>query len=238
MTELGDDNGRLHFHGIIVNPVVSPPIESFRRLVLKRRGRYKYGKFLIRDGQVKQFNRWLRGLWQYGNTWVDVVRPETCSYIVKYMLKPCKYDPLFVSKVFCSNGLGSDYLKDSSVVSAILRNNSPIIQYDGNTFSLPLYFVRKIFSDEQRKRNSFEHWLRPPPYFSKYLLGIEYKNEESYNSRMSMIREEFEKIAPYYIKTYKCTIPPHWLVQSTLDTQDSLYIDAMYRTLNNIKFYE
>ncbi len=179
-TELGEEKGRLHFHGIIWDV---PFFQDGNRFKSKAR-----------------MNRELRKLWKYGNTWVDYVKETTISYIVKYITKPCDYDPNYFAKVFVSPGLGRAALS-SAMLDNILRmyreSRSLVVHVGGYPVTLPRYYLKHAVKDEQRKEdNYYKYWLAVhgdmepvdpnSPYFDGRYL---YRNYECYCLSREALRE-------------------------------------------------
>lgn len=237
VTELGGENARLHLHGVIFNPDFDAPLSSFSRVVLKKCGKGKYGRFLKHDGKVKALNKWLRRFWKYGNTWVDVVRPETIGYVVKYILKPSEHDLMFMPRVYASPGLGKSYAYDQTNIDYHLGQMTPIVKYEGSTFVIPMYLWRTIVPEDLRKTWSYDNWLHPPE-FRQYLLGVEYTSEESFNERYGAILADYLNSNNVIPRTYIPGMIPLDLLERTFDYADQEYIDAVLRTINNVKeFY-
>lgn len=257
VTELGEDHGRLHLHGILFDFEFDIDPKVFKRKVYdpetrKRLGK-KYGPFLYNDGSIERYVEELKSLWQYGNVWIDAVRPETANYIVKYITKlPSEYvkdpyDPDMVAKfkprVFCSAGLGKQYTQDPKMLNfhhqtlkGIWYINDPTKK--GVKWPMPKYYVQKIFTEDFRKSLAYDRWINPPP-FRKYLNGIEYTDEKVYYNQLrdlyanSLRRGSSKCVADYHVKQLA-----HSHIVDMLRFSDDMVISAAYRTLITASEYE
>lgn len=140
VTELGDDTGRLHFHGIIWDV----PFYT---------GRYKLDNPVLQD------------LWKYGHTWMGYVDSSTCNYITKYITKPSEFDPKFIPAVFASPKLGLSYL-DSEVRDVIRRDGGlrrPLIHVAKSKVVCPRYIYNKCFTEDERfDKALYDAWCVVP----------------------------------------------------------------------------
>lgn len=237
VTELGCENGRLHFHGIVFfdrSHYYMNPSDFLGRVVNKQSGPGKYGSFQRSSkGTIKKFNRFWRSIWKYGNTWVDIVRPETVGYVVKYIMKPSDYDPSFTPKVFVSPGLGKEYINNSPK----LVTPCTVIQYDGSTFKLPAYLSRKLINQDVRKAYLRKNWLDPPSHIV-YFLGKEYNHRPTAESVKRAFADDYAQIRKKKslppIKTYSTALPPIDLIDRTYAYGTAEEIFAMERQLTEL----
>ncbi len=120
ITELGEEKGRIHLHGL----------------------------FWCEKSLIKKH-------WKYGFVYIgEYVSLKTIRYVTKYMLKQNNNDKYFVGKVLCSKGIGQIYcstwnnkkrhrFRGSNTQTQVLLEN-------GAKLPLPVYWKRKLFTDEQR----------------------------------------------------------------------------------------
>lgn len=237
VTELGGENGRLHFHGIVFfdrTHYDMNPSDFLGRVVNKKSGPGKYGSFQrISKRTIKKFNRFWRSIWKYGNTWVDIVRPETVGYVVKYIMKPSEFDPSFTPRVFVSPGLGKEYINNCPK----LVTPCTVIQYDGSTFKLPAYLSRKLIPQDVRKAYLRKNWLDPPSQ-KVYFLGQEYtdvsKAESVKRAFAETYAQERESLCLPKIKTYVTSLPSVDIVDNTYRFATADVIQAMERQLTEL----
>lgn len=172
VTELGEDNSRLHFHGIIWDP-------PFLR-----------GRDFRRNPSYKVINRRLRHFWKIGMTWVGWCDARTCSYVVKYITKPDELHPDYRPRVFCSPGIGGCYLKPS-VVQGIRnrRGRRCSVDCNGRQTALPRYYLTKCFSPVELRLYSVCHRILYPvnPLFFQ---GVQYSSMEALDCVRSRLLQE------------------------------------------------
>lgn len=122
ITELGERTGRLHLHGFLFN--FSLPVAR------------------------------LADFWKYGFVSVSSISHRRISYAVKYSLKPSTF--VFKPQVFCSPGLGKVYTELSTTQKFHIRKNllddAYYCTFNGFTYSLPVYYRNKIFSEVRREQ--------------------------------------------------------------------------------------
>lgn len=173
ISELGHENGRLHFHGIIYD---------FAPGVL---GRSEYKCY-------KSVNKILRGLWQYGSTWVGYCNVKTTSYIVKYMTDPQKlpsgeyYKPIILT----SPGIGKCYTDQPWVRSWHHQTEDGlwyILSSTGHKMALPRYYKLKLFSDYEIYLHTLDTILNPPPLLYK---GRTFDSQDAYYSHLRTVYED------------------------------------------------
>lgn len=168
VTELGDDNGRLHIHGFVFDCRCS----------------------------IREFTK----LWGYGITNVQI-NPDldVIGYLIKYMLKPCKYDESFYPSVFCSSGIGKQYLTPRSFRLHRTQTN-PIIRVGRFIYSLPRYYFAKIFDSV-----NYRHFLKIQSIFNPrrrryFFRGIFYSSYDSYATSVRLFFEDSLKRGSSFIK--------------------------------------
>lgn len=245
VTELGGDYGRLHFHGILFDCMISSTKHTFQRRP-KKDGRY--GRFLYNDGSLKEYVLQLKSLWSYGNVWVDAVRPETVNYIVKYMLKEqdvrnpldLEFAKNFVPRVFVSPGLGKQYCDDARNLAFHFSKDDGVwfvLLDDGRRASLPRYFANKIFPEDFRKSLAYMRWLDPPPE-RYYLDGICYDNKYVYLEAVKVkYADSLKRCTSLPVRTYYPKLPCglsrfyKWIANGSYSLS---YLNAVQRTLSSL----
>lgn len=205
VTELGEDNGRLHIHGIVFNT-------RFQDKLGSKRG-------------IKRYNRELRRLWKYGNTWVGYVKDKTISYVVKYILKPNEKFPDFVPSLYVTPGLGRCFVERSDVKRYYWNTSDTYftVKINGREFPMPRYYVCYLFSDDYRKQLAYEKFVNPPP-FRRFFHGKEIRNESSFvKLQFNEYRSLLESCKMKPLKEYTLADLPYKLGRTVLSMPDSVY---------------
>lgn len=84
------------------------------------------------------------------------------KYCVKYTYKFDEAHPEFKQKVFASKGIGRKWLKTVEAERMMEREKEePARLKDGRKMKLPMYFYRKIMSDEAREKAFIEKQRQP-----------------------------------------------------------------------------
>lgn len=134
--------------------------------------------------------------WKYGfifiGTWVN---EQTIFYITKYIMKVSTIDKNFTTKILCSKGIGSSYLKRGDVRNNRYKKNDTDESYrlrDGRKISLPDYYKRKIYSEEEREKL----WIEKQERGYRYIMGekVDVDNEQEYFSLLNFYREKAKRI--------------------------------------------
>lgn len=130
----------------------------------ERRGRFHFHG-LIFDPLVSIPK--LRKLWSYGFVYIERLRGSSgCSYVVKYITKSQAHVGKYSGRVWCSPGLGKQYLTAENISLHRLQyesldtpghadlssgfNNSMYIYLSNYKYSLPRYYRKHIFNDSER----------------------------------------------------------------------------------------
>lgn len=91
--------------------------------------------------------------WGYGNVWVEKARGEmTVAYVVKYLTKPDRKHEGFRSRIYCSPGLGKNYLRSSRARRITYKGAETDLRYrdvKGRKSKMPRYYKRKMFTVEE-----------------------------------------------------------------------------------------
>lgn len=226
VTELGEKKGRFHIHGFIWDApfYVSAEQDPYRSLT--------------------RMNRVLRKLWKYGGTHVEYVVPKHVNYCVKYVTKPCEYDKLFRSRIYCSRGIGS-FMDEECVYEFYDKNVEGHYKIDffGKPCSVPKYYQDRAF-----RRSAKEHHedVASILQFRRYVSirapetiptvdGIHFSDREHYDRYMeSCMRHSFDLgLYPDYLKRRlfsdcRNNISLEDRVQFLTSIRDLSDIDAMF----------
>lgn len=144
ITELGHEGTeRIHLHGIIFSDFEITK-DTFQDY-------WKYG--FVRIGQ-------------YCNL-------KTINYIIKYVTKIDNDHKGFEGEIFCSAGIGSNYIKRHMVQEIHKFDNENTIEFyrstNGTKHNLPIYFRNKLFSEQEREKL----WINKIQQRKRFVLGIE-----------------------------------------------------------------
>lgn len=154
VTELGEDNGRIHIHGIFFSNSMS---------VYKLRG-------LL-------WRKWTAGYKFYGK----YCNARTANYITKYMLKANSMDAKFRPIVLATKGIGKRYFIDEYnrkrhqyVPKTPLFSTIESYRNEyGQNVALPTYYRRKLWTDQEREYLMIEKyedgtiWVKGSKYPNK-----------------------------------------------------------------------
>lgn len=135
VSELGEENGRLHYHGIIFGT------------------------------SKKEFPFELqRDKWQYGICWFGYCNAKTCNYIVKYLLKGSNgYKPFILcSNGIGKSYLDKPNIESWHINNFDFRD---YINKNGVLYPLPTYYSNKIYSEDVKlvkmlNKSIFDHFER------------------------------------------------------------------------------
>lgn len=137
-SEYGPETHRPHYHGIIFNLPDDIYKDSIR---------------LYRNGSVSFHTPFLEKIWKNGNVEAAPAGPERCGYCSKYFIDRKSIDPDLTpnfSLMSRNPGIGYQYSQD--IAEKVQYNQSTtMISHTGNYVALPLYYKRKIYSEEQRQ---------------------------------------------------------------------------------------
>lgn len=155
ITELGHENTeRIHLHGIL------------------------FSEFEIS-------NELLNSIWQYGRTDTGkYCNQRSINYIVKYVVKIDNEHKNFKPAIFCSAGIGANYITTSTKRIHKIDGDQTKETYtlpNGNKIALPIYYRNKLWTDKERQYL----WLKRLDRQKRYIRGIEIdisKTEERYYS--------------------------------------------------------
>lgn len=123
----------------------------------------------------------LEKYWKYGNIWIgDYCNQKTINYIIKYVHKIDKKHKNFRPQIFCSAGLGRNYIDFAAQEQHIYRKNKTVEFYalpNGAKVNLPIYYRNKLFTEEQREKL----WIEKIEKDTRFINGIEIKRANTDN---------------------------------------------------------
>ena len=89
--------------------------------------------------------------WRYGFVFIgDKVNEGTINYISKYVTKIDKKHSEFVSKVFCSKGIGNGFFDRKDL--DFFRKNDCYMLSNGSKISLPIYYRNYLYNEDTREK--------------------------------------------------------------------------------------
>lgn len=144
ITELGHEGTeRIHLHGII------------------------FADFEITNDTFQEY-------WKYGFVRIGkYCNLKTINYIIKYVTKIDNDHKGFEGEIFCSAGIGSNYVKRYMVQEIHKFDNENTIEFyratNGTKHNLPIYYRNKLFSEQERE----QLWINKIQQRKRYVLGIE-----------------------------------------------------------------
>lgn len=118
-------------------------------------------------GDIKEIKQhWKYGIFDIG----DYCNEKTINYIIKYITKIDTKHKGFKPQIFCSKGIGNQYLiKNKFHNNKYIPNetNETYRLKNGNKTSLPIYYRNYIYSEKQRENL----WLEKLDKQERYILG-------------------------------------------------------------------
>lgn len=164
ITELGQDHTeRIHLHGLLFTEY---PIT----------------------------NDWLSKMWKYGICDTGkYVNSRTINYIVKYVTKIDEKHKTFVPQIFCSKGIGSNYISTLAKQKHKYKGDNTRDYYtlpNGQKVQLPIYYRNKLFTEEERELL----WLHKLDKDKRYVNGIEIKQFENNKEFYFQVLQEARRI--------------------------------------------
>lgn len=132
----------------------------------------------------------LQNLWQYGFIFVgDFCNEKSVNYMVKYMLKIDSDHPSFEGKIFCSPGLGANFVNQYTKAFYNRATNREYYKSkSGYKLGLPVYYRNKFYTEDERE----SLWLERLDKNERFVLGQRVRNFdtcESYNEYLSLLRD-------------------------------------------------
>lgn len=150
ITELGQENTeRIHLHGIIFPP-------------------------------HPMTNEELQSLWKYGRSDIgEYCNLRTINYIIKYVTKVDTTHKSFNAQIFCSAGLGENFVHTYAAQMTYRFRKGQTPEYytlnNGRKVALPIYYRNKFFS--QRERDKL--WTERLDKGEIYVNGIRIRNVDT-----------------------------------------------------------
>ncbi len=139
----------------------------------------------------------IKEIWKYGNIWIgEYVSAKTINYIVKYVNKVDESHKTYNSKIFTSQGIGSEYVNRRDSVRNKYKKDKTIETYktrEGVELALPVYYRNKIYNEEQREAL----WLEKLDKEERYVCGVKVdisQGEEEYYKLLEMMRQKNKRL--------------------------------------------
>lgn len=163
ITELGQDKSeRIHLHGIFF---MEYPIN----------------------------NEWLNKYWKYGITDTgQYCNSRTINYIIKYVTKIDAKHKNFKPQIFCSKGLGSNYITEFAKQKHKYKGADTKDYYtlpNGARVNLPIYYRNKLFTEEEREKL----WCNKLDNDTRYILGTEINNASNNQKYLLKVIEKAQE---------------------------------------------
>jgi uncharacterized protein YlbG (UPF0298 family) len=139
----------------------------------------------------------IKEIWKYGNIWIgEYVSAKTINYIVKYVNKVDESHKTYNSKIFTSQGIGSEYVNRRDSGRNKYKKDKTIETYktrEGVELALPVYYRNKIYNEEQREAL----WLEKLDKEERYVCGVKVdisQGEEEYYKLLEMMRQKNKRL--------------------------------------------
>lgn len=115
----------------------------------------------------------IKNKWKYGMVHIgEYVNEKTINYIVKYVNKTDEKHKYFESKIFCSSGIGNNYLKRIDSKNNKYKGdktNELYITRSGAKLNLPIYYRNHIYTEKEKELL----WLQKLDKEKRYVNGKE-----------------------------------------------------------------
>lgn len=156
ITEMGHENTeRIHAHGILFS---NEPLE-FKEIEKKK------------DGMLAEWK-----YWKYGNVFVGTwVNMQTVNYLMKYVCKIDTDHKNFFGYIFCSPGLGKQWVERmKSIYKYVPHGSLDYIRLrTGAKVKLPTYYKNHLYNEDERERI----WRDMMDKNELIIAGNKYKND-------------------------------------------------------------
>lgn len=151
------------------NKIAGHAIRLFLERIRKKDGKSRKHWFITEKGHEGTKRVHLHGIiwgenirelvktkWNYGHIFIgDYVTEKTALYITKYMCKEDKENDGFIGKVFCSKGIGENYINrvdsENNRYKPNGRTNETYKTRSGIKLNLPVYYRNKLLSEDERE---------------------------------------------------------------------------------------
>lgn len=133
----------------------------------------------------------IKKIWKYGYVYLGKwVNEQTINYISKYVTKLDKHHKEYVSKIFSSKGIGSNYLNRPSSHTNDFKDTETNETYktrSGLKLGLPIYYRNKLWTEDERERL----WTNRLDKEERWVLGakIDLKHPESEKHYKNAVEE-------------------------------------------------
>lgn len=164
ITELGQDKTeRIHLHGVFF---MEYPINK----------------------------EWLNKYWKYGITDTgQYCNERTINYIIKYVTKIDITHKNFKPQIFCSKGLGSNYITEFAKNKHKYNGQNTRDYYtlpNGNKVNLPIYYRNKLYTEKEREKL----WCDKLDKNTRYILGTEIRKANQNQEYILSVLEKAQEI--------------------------------------------
>lgn len=118
---------------------------------------------------------------------------DTCiNYMIKYVTKMDADHKYYKPKIFCSRGIGKNYLERYDSKLNTFKGGSTDESYkfkNGSKCSLPIYYRNKIYTDEERE----DLWIYKLDEAKRYVLGEKIDISKGLKNYFNVLRDAQEK---------------------------------------------
>lgn len=118
-------------------------------------------------------NKTLQSIWQYGITDTgQYCNERTINYIVKYVTKIDIEHKGYVADIFCSAGIGANYINEITKHRHKFAGKDTVQYYtmpNGTRLALPIYYRNKLWTQKERDKL----WTYTLDADRRYVRGIE-----------------------------------------------------------------
>lgn len=132
-------------------------------------------------------------IWEYGHVFIGkTVNEATIGYIVKYLSKVDEKHPEYKGIMRVSPGMGKKYVDRMDKKNNEYKGEKTNEQYrlrDGRKVALPMYYRRKIYSEEEKEKL----WLEKLDKGKRYVLGKEIDVRKGNRIYMKALKEAQNK---------------------------------------------
>jgi hypothetical protein len=151
ITERGEQNGRIHMHGI-----------WFGKAELLRK--WQYGRVSVGNKELESYLKKPKG---------NFVGDKSINYIMKYIGRTNMKYKNHIGKVLCSKGIGANAIEKLKIYK---KEESIYKDRSGRRHAMPEYFKKKIYTEKERD----EMWVRKLDEGNIWVCGEEIKNINSH----------------------------------------------------------
>lgn len=146
----------------------------------------------------KWTNEELKRYWMYGRVDVGYECSErTINYITKYLTKVDPIHKDFISVILTSPGIGASYIEKHRTEHVFReeKTNTTYRHPSGQQVSLPCYYKRKLWTDEEREELRAYAELKPVRWLGKTGYKVEtYEDTMIFEAARTAYRVELERL--------------------------------------------